>query len=726
MENKVSNGAESGGNNLAAERARQWRARLAIVATGSLVFATLSGLAIWWLPFSVTTQVSVFLHTLAGLALLVPCLWYTVRHLMRYWRNPLSHIQVLGYVGGVVLLLCLVSGGVVTWNAVFGKKLNYGWDLVHIITTLAVVGFLVPHVLLTFLLERKSRAAGGTTEVTQAAAHFGKAVLVLTGGCVAVVVLAVYAYSPAPLHNSFPSDYSFRYGKDRPFAPSLARTASGGVMDAQVLSGSRSCGTSGCHDEIVQEWESSAHRYSAMDPGFQAVQINMAKQNGPESTRYCGGCHDPISLFSGTKNLFIPNEKLTALEGFQEGVSCLTCHSLRKVDLKGNANYVIAQPRRYMFEMEYDRHPTPGLRFVRDFLIRAYPRQHLSDLSKRLFKTPEYCAACHKQFVDQEINNVGWVQLQNQYDNWRESRWNHPGNSRTTIECRECHMPLVASKDPASGDPYDYNRSPNDGKHRSHRFIAANLMMPALLKLPGWQTQVALTQKWLEGKYDIPEIADKWTQGSAVGLDLEVPERVHPGERVSVKLVITSNKVGHDFPTGPLDIIQAWIELDVVDDQGNLVFTSGAVDEHGFIKPGTFMFKAEPVDQNGNLIDRHNLWEMVGVRYRRSLFPGFSDTAEFSFQCADGGRRKIDPQNATYHVGVAKAAHGTLRVEARLRYRKTDQYLLNFIFGEKSGLTAPITDMTTQTRTIIVDKGTVSASRAGGSERRASSSGTLP
>ena len=45
------------------------------------------------------------------------------------------------------------------------------------------------------------------------------------------------------------------------------------------------------------------------------------------------------------------------------------------------------------------------------------------NLSKRMFKAPEYCAACHKQFIDAEVNRVGWVQLQNQYDNWKASHW---------------------------------------------------------------------------------------------------------------------------------------------------------------------------------------------------------------------------------------------------------------------------------------------------------------
>lgn len=476
-------------------------------------------------------------------------------------------------------------------------------------------------------------------------------------------------------------------------------------MDEQVLSGSRSCGTSGCHHQIVQEWEVSAHRYAAMDTAFQAIQKNMAQQNGPESTRYCGGCHDPISLFSGTKNLMIAPAKLTALEGYQEGVSCLVCHSVRKVHVKGKANYVVAAPARYMFELEYDRKPTETTRLLRDFLIRAYPRRHVKDLSKTLFKTPEYCAACHKQFIDKNINNVRCVQLQNQYDNWRESRWNHPGDPPKTIECRECHMPLVKTEygNPDTGDATDYNRTANDGMHRSHRFVAANQMMPALLKLPGWQKQVQLTREWLQGKYAIPEIANKWTKGPAVALELDAPPRVMPGENVDVRLVITSNKVGHDFPTGPLDIIQAWVEFTAKDDQGRVVYESGNVNDKGFIQPGSFLFKAEPVDQNGNLIDHHNLWEMVGVPYRRSLFPGFSDTTDFAFLCPETApvRAKRFPQDVNYALLVPQGA-GALHLEARLRYRKIDQYVLNFVFGADKGLSAPITDMTTVTRKIEI------------------------
>jgi hypothetical protein len=365
---------------------------------------------------------------------------------------------------------------------------------------------------------------------------------------------------------------------------------------------------------------------------------------------------------------------------------------VRKTDVEGNANYVVGRPNRYLFEHAAGN---AVARVARDFLIRAYPREHVSELSKRVFKTPEYCAGCHKQFIDQEVNNVGWVQLQNQYDNWRKSHWNHPGNPARTVECRECHMPLRASSDPAAGDALDYNRTPADGRVRSHRFLGANQFVPAVLKLPGADEQVRLTERWLRGEIEIPEIAAKWARGPAVKLAIEAPETVAPGQDLRLRAVITSNKVGHDFPTGPLDIIQAWVQLAVTNESGTVLYSTGGMNQRHFVQPGTFLFKAEPVDQYGNLIDRHNLWEMVGVRYRRSLFPGFSDTAEFAFRCPGGAATASMPpeESREFHFTAPAAASGRLHVTARLLYRKIDQYLLNFMFGEASGITAPVTEL---------------------------------
>jgi hypothetical protein len=669
-------------------RDEQWGRRFGALTLAWLLFETASGLSVYLLPFSVPNQWLVVLHTASGLAFLLPVACYVGRHLLAYWARPRTPIKVMGYLAAVAVLAASVSGVVLTAQAVWGSRISYVWDLAHVVSTFALIAFAAPHVVVPLLRDREAAARQGLASLRHAYRRTLARAGAWTAGFAAALLLLWALYPGDVLDNRFPDDYSFKYGSDRPFAPSLAMTASGGAYDPRSLAGSASCGTGGCHQQIVEEWQVSAHRWAAMDTAFQRIQEEMARQNGPESTRYCGGCHDPISLFSGTKNVF--TKDLTGLAGYDEGVSCLACHSIRKTDVQGNAHFVIAQPRRYLFELREG-----GLsRAARDFLIRAYPRQHVDDLSKRLFKTPEYCAACHKQFIDKEVNNVGWVQLQNQFDNWRKSHWNHPGDPARTIECRECHMPLMDSADPASGDGSDYNRTAGDGRHRSHRFLGANRAMPAMLRLPGAERQMELTEKWLRGEYEIPEIATKWAKGPAVAIELVAPPSVAAGGTATVRAVITSNKVGHDFPTGPLDIIQSWVELTVTGPGGERIFASGTTDSRHFIQPGSFMFKAEPVDQYGNLIDRHNLWEMVGVRYRRSLFPGFSDTAEYAFRCAGavGAEPPGGTPDRTFQFPAPRAGDELL-VTGRLLYRKIDQYLLNFMFGEGTALTTPVTEM---------------------------------
>jgi hypothetical protein len=105
---------------------------------------------------------------------------------------------------------------------------------------------------------------------------------------------------------------------------------------------------------------------------------------------------------------------------------------------------------------------------------------------------------------------------------------------------------------------------------------------------------------------------------------------------------------------------------------------------------------------------------MVGVRYRRSLFPGFSDKEEFTFICpaspltspSDVKIRNpgdtTSPLNRRAALRVPREHVTELLVTARLMYRKSDQFLLNFLFGKNSGLTARVTMMSEDHKTIRV------------------------
>lgn len=678
-------------NGHAATTQSGWSEVLSRVVAGFLLYELVSGLAVSFGPFHPASEWGLLLHTLAGLIAIFPLTWYCVRHWKQYADQALSDVQLLGYIAVGTLCVCALSGLLLTWQGLMEVKTAPWLRYTHLVSTLLLVAAAAPHLSIAWWRRRKSevcRAAGGWLLTGSAAAAVG----------VSLTLAFTIVYAGTKYRNQFPAGYSYAFGKGRPFAPSLAHTATNSAFDPRSLAGSESCGASGCHTQIYDEWKTSAHRYAAMDPIFQRIQSVMAAQNGPESTRYCGGCHDPISLFSGTKNVLVEN--LTGLEGYKDGISCLACHSIQKTDIQGNADYTVFQPKEYLWQWSQDH--TLGA-MARNFLIRTWPEQH-NRLSKRMYKKPEYCAACHKQFIDQQVNRVGWVQLQNQYDNWAASHWNHKGDPRKTVECRECHMPLVDSTDPAAGDSMDYNRSPDDHKHRSHRFLAANSFVPALLHLQGADKQVQLTTAWLQGHVEIPEIRNKWAEGPVVKIRIETPPTIAPGQTMPVRVIMTSNKVGHDYPTGPLDMIQSWVELRVEDQIGNLVFSSGRRDQRNFLPPGTFLFKAEPVDQYGNLIDRHNLWEMVGVRYRRSLFPGYSDTVEYNLLCASAAAHVPSTQANVNPVFAVRTGHasGKLHIYATLHYRKVDQFLLNYVMGEKSGLSAPVVDIARATAEVCV------------------------
>lgn len=683
-----------------------WRNALVRWTLALFLFLGLSGIVIWVAPASAYGESLCLLHTLLGVAFLLPATWYVAKHLVAVIRQPLSHVALLGWTGAGVLLVCVVSGCVVTVEAAVGPKVSYAWDLVHTASGIACTALVVLHC--AFAAARFLRSRSGSDEARAGRVAANGAVLrafAFTGGAAALAgVVAVVAPRPDPAWE-FPADYGARYG-ERPFAPSLATTRIDGRTDVPLspayTANSKRCGTSGCHEEITHEWGPSAHRWASRSMFFQAIQGAMAQNNGPESTRYCAGCHDPIALFSGSKNIY--QEDLSS-PGADEGVSCVACHSIVETDVKGNAAYVLEPQHRVLFE---DAEGPLGS-FVADFLIRSLPRAHRDAWSRDLLRTPEFCGACHKQFIDEQINGVGWVQLQNQYDHWRKSHWfkgkaGDPtvADPETSISCRECHMRLSPSRDPGSGDEKDYNRTADDGKHRNHRFIGANQWHPVLHGMPGGEEQVALTETWLRGESPIPEIASKWVEGPAVPIEIVAPRSAAPGEKVPVQVVVTSHKVGHDFPTGPLDIIQSWVELTVTDARGAVVFRSGEVDDRGYLTEGAFIFKAEGIDRQGNLIDKHNLWEMVGARFKRSLFPGFSDTAEYRFTCPTALTRAepLPPVQET-KVDLPADVVGPLRVKARLLYRKVDQTLIDFVFPGK-GLTAPITEVSTAEAVIAV------------------------
>ena len=679
-----------------------WRSAFSGITAGLILYGFVSGLIIYLFSFSPFTQFSVIIHTLVGLLSLLPIVLYSWKH----WRirrgGTLNHYQLLGYAGLFFLAFCLATGLVVTWQGLFDNKISYFQSSLHWISGLLIGLFLLIH-LLTILL-RKMKQGATKDRIRKSQNRFVAWAVSLT----TILLLSTYLFSvnhqQPEKYLPFSADYNWRFGAQEPFAPSMAKLqltefeTHPKAANPEYLTGSASCGSSGCHKNIYDEWLPSAHRYSSMDDMFQKVQSIMAEETSPEHTRYCAGCHDPVSLLSGAKN---SGNITLSNKGYDEGTSCVVCHSISKTDVQGNGDYSISIQDRYIYELNHN----PTAKFISDFLIRAYPSHHVSSYSRPLYKTEEFCAACHKQYIDKQVNtDIGKVQGQNQYDSWKNSRWNHPDEDKN-ISCRECHMPLLATDDPANGDTSDSYRNPEDGKHRSHRTLASNLYIPALMDLENADEHIKLTESWLQGRYEIPEIADKWVSGPVVKLEILAPKTVNPGQTIKLGLSLVNHKTGHDFPTGPLDMIESWIELIVTDTEGNIIYQTGHLDENDRVVGGA-QFRADGFDRKGKIIDKHNLWDLVGASYKRSLYPGRKDLLNYSFQCPSMGRGRVIANQKGVEVGkrlenLTLPSHlsnttNQLKVVAKLWYRKANPEFLNAVYGVDHQMKSAVTLMTQQ------------------------------
>ncbi len=742
----------------------EWRSMLSGVGAGLLLYGVLSGLLVYILPFGEFAQFNVLIHTLLGLVTLVPVGWFLIRHMVARVGGNLSHYQVTGYVALALLVVALASGLVLTWQGLFATAISYAWSVAHLFTGLLLGVLLVLHlgVVLARRVPREQKV-----ELRRAIRSYGVVVVVATVAGFGLTAAWYADYSTPRLYGAFDESYNWKFGENRPYAPSLARVdrrewlkglevrlsqllgpenrvqlasylsqagyagmrvldglseeigrynlepevleqaqteideigkrmRQQGAVSTRALAGSEQCGSSGCHEEIYREWLPSAHRYSSMDELFQRVQTIMVEETSPEHTRYCAGCHDPISLFAGAKT---SADITLSSEGENEGTSCLICHSVVQADIQGNGDYTIRPPRRYLFELDSGM----AAKRISDYLIRTYPEHHLRSYSRSLYKTSEFCAACHKQYLDKEVNvDIGKVQGQNQYDAWKNSRWYHGDDDPKTIQCRECHMPLVDdSRDPARGDPTDHNRNREDRKHRSHRTLAANQYIPKLQALEGWQEHVRLTDSWLRGDFPIPEIADNWTDGPVVRMELIAPQEVVAGEEVKMQVLLVNNKTGHDFPTGPLDMLESWVELTVRDNEGRLITQLGGLDALGTVSEPPLWYKADGYDRKGELIDRHNLWDLVGASYKRSIYPGMTDSAPVVFRCPSMSRDRVTAGDGKQTPGTREqelvfetpGESAELVVTARLLYRKVNSEFLLRVYGDDHQMNVPVTEL---------------------------------
>ena len=617
--------------------------------------------------------VVVLLHALGGVVaaiLVVPILLRVLRSGSWFTRAGWTLIAT-----GAILGLILIKTGTL--------RTEWRWLYLHIAISLVGVALLFAE----WLGERGWLASSFGSDAIRAT--------------ICLVALAAVGYSARYIRESWQTRNRIQNpamppdtmngegdGPEGPFFPSSAQVYGHQKIPSKFFMESNSCKR--CHEDIYNQWFSSAHHFSSFNNQWYRKSIEYMQDTiGTRPSKWCGGCHDPAVLYAGLMDT--PIKQIVHRPESQAGLGCMMCHSIANVkSTMGQGDFYLEYPK--MHELAASKNSV--VRELHDLLIKLNPEPHRRVFLKPFMReqTAEFCSSCHKVHLDVPVNHYRWFRGFNEYDNWQASGVSGQGARSfyyppKPAQCADCHMPLEASHD--AGNIH--------GFVHSHRFPGANTAVPTAnedapqLKLTedflkngaltvdifalspaqaapklGVTSQAELSTTFAVGEEAESKVTAN-TNGEVAPVTAplnEVQPALRRGETVRVDVVVRTKKVGHFFPGGTVDAYDTWLELKGTDDKGQTVFWSGMVEDHGKgpVEKGAHFYKSLQVDAHGNAINKRNAWATRAVVYVRLIPPGAADTVH-------------------YRMSIPQHAGNNITLHARLCYRKFSWWGTHFAFA---------------------------------------------
>ena len=431
-------------------------------------------------------------------------------------------------------------------------------------------------------------------------------------------------------------------GEERPFWPSRLATEGNLLAVADTLPASGDC--AGCHRQEYLEWAPSLHGIADRDAVYEkTVEANEdLLRHGVEQGRFCEGCHAPNELIAGrvTKLASVAPGPASA-----DGVSCLACHAAVHADpQKGNGALTLR---------------IAGLGGdPADLALLAAPRDHAdrwgSAATKALIGKSELCAACHTENYDPSMSKATTPQdVQSTFAEWQASWYADQG-----VTCQDCHM----APDPAAQVLALRQGRVAKPDRYSHAFVGANYLM--------FETGLGETLTFLRGgtipglteaEADVAIVAQREATHAllraAAGLELRSVRADDSGLRLDI--AVQNLGAGHNLPTGVSDQKHMWLEVEVQDAGGSVIYRSGGFDAAaGVTDPDAVMWIEQFLDGKGEVIPNHLTFATAEVKWVRRAIPAKGEEV------------------VGYDIPLPSGTSGPLHLKARLWYRVALQDLV--------------------------------------------------
>jgi Flp pilus assembly protein TadD len=464
------------------------------------------------------------------------------------------------------------------------------------------------------------------------------------------------------------ASYNYHFGTDKPFLPGNPSVEGNDFLQPGAFPKPEYCAH--CHQQAYSQWRQALHSNSFRTPFYRTSVNILPRTAGIEFTRHCDSCHNPVGVLAGAMT---QNSKVDR-QFDQDGLTCTTCHSIQKLkSTEGNGGFVMGVPavmvdengKRIPGEVPYDE-------------ILKHPERHSQAVMKDFYRTPEFCAACHKANLPNPLNAYKFVRAFTVYDDWQNSKFSqrnpltfYSGNFTT---CQNCHMTRV----PALPISQEYGQK--NGTFASHRWLAGNTAVPYYY---GFDEQLQKTIEFLQsGTYlnvDLFAIKKRGSDEMTAPLGSK-PFTLAPSDIVQTMVVIQNKNIGHSLIPEVRDLYEAWVEFTVKEEGGKEIYHSGFLKPDGMLDERAHSFTNRPVNIKGDFVDNHKVWTIHSVAYDNTISAGRSVLVRYEFR-------------------VPTDAKGPLTVTARVNYRHLRQSYLNNVLG-KDHPAYPVVELQSRTRVL--------------------------
>lgn len=464
------------------------------------------------------------------------------------------------------------------------------------------------------------------------------------------------------------AEYSYRFSKELPFAPGNAAVQGDDFIEPGAFPDATYC--QHCHQEAYHQWRQALHSNSFRAPFYRTSVNLLIKTKGIEFSRHCDSCHNPIGVLSGA----LTQNSLVDRKFDQNGVTCTVCHSIQGLrSTSGNGGYIMGVPA-VMVDEKGNRIPGE----VPYVEIMKHPDRHSKAVMHSFYRTPEFCAACHKANLPEHLNDFKFLSAFTVYDEWQNSKFSQRNPltfySGDFTTCQGCHMKRAPNALP------DYGVK--KGTFASHSWTAGNTAVPFYY---GFDEQLEKTIKFLQsGNYLNVDIfgLKKANEDNLIAPLGSVPFRIEPNDVLQTYVVIQNKNIGHSLIPEVRDLYEAWVEFVVKDASGKDIYHSGFLKPDGTLDNRAHSFTTQAVDQDGQFVDNHQVQTIHAAAYDNTIPSGRSTLVRYQF---------LIPSNI----------NGSITITAKINYRHLRQSYLNNVFGKRHPA-YPVVELAERSRTLVI------------------------